>query len=296
MTLDYGAEHPVSCIRLRSGQVKLLNLQAELSKVRQHSYALTQHRPQQHVVCLHHFDQTIKFDRNLDGRTRRETTGKGDIAFVPAGVPTMLRPATDDPHRVLSFSLLLFEPNYLAELASSNGIGRPLDFTPTFAKPDHFLHEITAALTSAPQINDPAANLFTESLLNAACARILRSYAGVRHSLSGPPRLTDDQLRTAIDYIHDNIGESLDLVSISQAAGLSEFHFSRLFKDATGTTPFRFVTRARMERAKQLLAKTRLPICEIAQRVGYHKASHFSARFRAVLGCSPNACRNLSRH
>jgi AraC family transcriptional regulator len=72
---------------------------------------------------------------------------------------------------------------------------------------------------------------------------------------------------------------------------LSEFHFARLFKTATGDSPFRFVTRIRMERAKELLRKTRLPIFEIADRVGYQKPSHFSARFRAVLGFSPDAYR-----
>ena len=157
--------------------------------------------------------------------------------------------------------------------------------------PDPLLHEITAALTSAPRIEDPAANLFTETLLNAACARILRNYAEVRYPLSGPPRLTDDQLRAAIDYIHDHIRESLELGSISRAAGLSEFHFARLFKAATGNSPFQFVTRTRMERAKQLLRKTRLPIFEIAERVGYQKPSHFSARFCAVLGCGPDVYR-----
>jgi hypothetical protein len=159
----------------------------------------------------------MKFDRNLDGRTRRETTTKGDIAFLPADVPTMLRPAMDDPHRVLSFSYLVFEPSYLAELTLSNGIGRPLDFIPTFATPDTFLHEITAALLSASQIKDPAANLFTETLLQAACARILRNYAEVRYPLSGPPRLTDDQLRATIDFIDDHIQESLELRSILEA-------------------------------------------------------------------------------
>jgi AraC-like DNA-binding protein len=51
------------------------------------------------------------------------------------------------------------------------------------------------------------------------------------------------------------------------------------------------VTRTRMERAKQLLRKTRLPIFEIAERVGYLKPSHFSARFHAVSGCGPDAYR-----
>jgi len=233
----------------------------------------------------------MKFDRNLDGRTRRETTANGDIAFLPADAPTMLRPATNDPHRFLSYSYLVLEPSYLAELALTNGIGRPLDFIPRFARPDPLLHEITAALRSAPRIKDPAANLFIETLVNAACAQILRNYAEVRYPLSGSPRLTDDQLRAAIDYIHDHIGESLELRSISRAAGLSEFHFARLFKAATGDSPFQFVTRTRMERAKQLLRKTRLPIFEIAERVGYQKPSHFSARFRVISGCGPDAYR-----
>jgi AraC family transcriptional regulator len=46
-----------------------------------------------------------------------------------------------------------------------------------------------------------------------------------------------------------------------------------------------------MERAKELLSKTRLPILEIAERVGYRKSSHFSTRFRTIMGCGPSAYR-----
>ena len=59
----------------------------------------------------------------------------------------------------------------------------------------------------------------------------------------------------------------------------------------TEATPFPIVIRTRIERAKELLRKTRLPIFEIAERVGYRKPSHFSARFRAVSGCGPDAYR-----
>ena len=148
---DYGSEAPplefvpppslLSCVRFGGGQVKLFNFRAKLSDLWRYGDAMPQHRPKQHVVCLHHFDRPIKFERSLDGCTRRETTTKGDIAFLPAGAPTMLRPAMKDPHRFLFYSYLVFEPSYLAELALSNGIGRPLDFVPTFATPDPFLHE-----------------------------------------------------------------------------------------------------------------------------------------------------------
>jgi AraC family transcriptional regulator len=233
----------------------------------------------------------MKLERHLDGRNRRESSAKGDVAFLPADAPTMLRLEKDDPSQVLSYSYLVFETNYLAELALSNGIGSPLDFVPAFATPDPILHEITAALTAAPRIVDPAAELFVESLFNAAAARIFHNYAEVRYPLSGPRRLTDCQLRAAIDYIQDHIRDSLHLGSISRAAGLSEFHFARLFRVATGVTPFQFVMQVRMSRAKELLRKTRLPISVIAERVGYHKPSHFSERFRAVSGCGPNAYR-----
>jgi AraC family transcriptional regulator len=271
--------------------VKLLNFRARLLDVRLAANAIPLHRSKQHLVCLHHFDRPIKLERTLDGRNRRENSAKGDIAFVPADAPAMLRFGSDDPERVISYSYLIFEPSYLADLALSNGIGGPLDFIPTFATPDPFLHGIASALASAPRVKDPAGNLFVESLLNAACARILHTYAKVRYRLSGPPRLTDDQLRRAIDYIHDHIREALDLGSISRAAGLSVFHFARLFKAATGDSPFQFVTRTRMERAKELLRKTRLPISDVAERVGYQQPSHFSGRFRSLLGCSPDAYR-----
>jgi AraC family transcriptional regulator len=301
MTFDYGSETPprewvpppslLSCVRLRGGQVKLFNFGAKLFNLWKYAEAIPLHRPKQHVICLHHFDRPMKFDRNLDGRTKRETTTKGDIAFLPADSPTRLRPVTRDPREVLKYSYLVVEPSYLADLALSNGIGRPVDFIPRYAAPDPFLHEIVVALTSASQIKDPATNLFTETLFNAACARILHNYAAARYTLSGPQRLTDDQLRTAIDYIHDHIADPLELGAISRVAGLSQFHFARLFKAATGLTPFQFVTRTRMKRAQELLRQTRLPVFEIADRVGYQKPSHFSARFRFVWGYSPDAFR-----
>ena len=122
MTFDYASETPpaefvlapslLSCIKLRSGQVKLFNFRVKLSNLWRIAEAFPQHRPKQHVVCLHHFDQPMVFDRNLDGRTRRETTAKGDIAFLPADAPTMLLPAKNDPHEILSYSYLVFEPGF----------------------------------------------------------------------------------------------------------------------------------------------------------------------------------------
>jgi len=98
MTFDYGSETPprdlvpppslLNCVWLRGGQVKLFNFRAKLSNLWKYAEAIPLHRPKQHVICLHHFDRPMKFDRDLDGRTKREATVKGDIAFLPADSPT----------------------------------------------------------------------------------------------------------------------------------------------------------------------------------------------------------------
>ena len=94
-----------------------------------------------------------------------------------------------------------------------------------------------------------------------------------------------------IDYIHDHIGESLELGSISRAAGLSEFHFARLFKAATGDTPFQFVTRTRMERAKQQLRDPKRSIIEAGLESGFQNPNHFARMFRKLEGTTPSKFR-----
>jgi len=78
-------------------------------------------------------------------------------------------------------------------------------------------------------------------------------------------------------------------VLLAQAAGeacLSEYHFHRLFRLAFGETPHGFLTRHRMERAKELLASERT-VTEVCFDVGYESLGSFSSKFRARFGHSP---------
>ena len=71
------------------------------------------------------------------------------------------------------------------------------------------------------------------------------------------------------------------------AAGLSRFHFGRIFKRQVGLSPARFVEHARIEQAKRLIADGRMPLAGVAQAVGFADQSHFTRRFRAQEGCTP---------
>jgi AraC-like DNA-binding protein len=94
-------------------------------------------------------------------------------------------------------------------------------------------------------------------------------------------------LQQALEFIDAHLGERLTLVKIADAARLSPYHFAHIFKRFTGIAPHQYVMQRRLERAKQLLADTDLPIAEIAAELGYASQSHFSEAFHHTTSVTP---------
>ena len=99
-------------------------------------------------------------------------------------------------------------------------------------------------------------------------------------------------LRRARDLIDRAYAEPLDLEAMAGEAGYSRFHFARAFTAAYGETPRAYLTRRRIERAKNLLRSANLSITEICFLVGFASLGSFSARFRALVGRSPSEYRD----
>ncbi len=83
----------------------------------------------------------------------------------------------------------------------------------------------------------------------------------------------------------------LDLAALADRAGYSKFHFARAFMAAYGETPMAYLTRRRVERAKDLLRSANLTVTEICMLVGFSSLGSFSTRFTALVGCNPTAYR-----
>jgi AraC family transcriptional regulator len=91
--------------------------------------------------------------------------------------------------------------------------------------------------------------------------------------------------------MYTQLDQDLSLKDVAAASYLSPFHFARLFKKITGSTPHNYLAGIRSARAQQLLAESDLSITEIAARVGYLSASHFTKAFRQAIGTTPRAFR-----
>jgi AraC family transcriptional regulator len=99
------------------------------------------------------------------------------------------------------------------------------------------------------------------------------------------------KIQRALAFIESHLGDDLTLPCIAEALCISPHHFAHVFRQAVGVAPHQYVIRRRVERAKELLDTTDLPIVEIALFVGCANQSHFSALFQRITGATPHAYR-----
>jgi AraC-like DNA-binding protein len=95
-------------------------------------------------------------------------------------------------------------------------------------------------------------------------------------------------LRRARDHADRHYVEPLDLDALAAIAGLSKFHFQRLFKATYAITPAAYVSQRRVERAQDLLRATNLTVTEVCHAVGFSSLGSFSSRFRELVGETPS--------
>jgi AraC family transcriptional regulator len=151
-------------------------------------------------------------------------------------------------------------------------------------------HDLAAELKEEEAGRDVVITAQAEQML----VHLLRHHVNVRRSDElelSRVGLVDRRIRRAVEMMHAHMDRELPLEELASAAYLSPFHFARLFKKLTGTSPHAYLATLRVQRAQQLLAETDLSISELSARVGYSSPSHFSKAFRQSTGLTPRAFR-----
>jgi AraC family transcriptional regulator len=132
--------------------------------------------------------------------------------------------------------------------------------------------------------------VLVESLSTALCIRLARHFVG-HPPLPTSKGLSPKRLQRVRDYVEAHLDEDVSLTVLADIAGLSPYHFSRSFKQATGAGPRRYVIQRRVERAKYLLRQTDQSLALIAQEVGFADQSHLTKMFHREMGVTPGRLR-----
>ena len=130
--------------------------------------------------------------------------------------------------------------------------------------------------------------MFVQGIAQSLAVHLVRTYtdpnAKGREQRGGLPAF---KLRKVTALLEAHLDDEFNLSRIASEAGVSKFHFCRLFKRTTGFAPSRYFIRMRMEKARRLLRETTKSVIEVGLEVGYASPSHFAHIFRREVGVVP---------
>jgi AraC-like DNA-binding protein len=118
---------------------------------------------------------------------------------------------------------------------------------------------------------------------------------GVMHPIATPKEQLQrfQRVAPAIRYLEQNFREHLQLAQIADQCGLSSTHLHRLFQRLLRMSPNEYLLALRMQEARRLLTSTELPLSAVAADTGFFDQSHFTKRFRRMMGMTPTKFRKI---
>lgn len=140
----------------------------------------------------------------------------------------------------------------------------------------------------------PAESLYGESFGTSLAVHILSQFSTIKPKIPDLKGLSKSDQERVLEFIEAYLETDIQLEDLAKIAGISTFHFCRLFKQTMHITPHQYVIRRRIERAKKLLKQSNLRIVDIALACGFANQSHFSRHFRRIVGISPKTFQRTS--
>jgi AraC family transcriptional regulator len=251
------------------------------------SFELVDVMYKQHAIAINIGHPYIcEFEK--DGRFQRFQRARGAISFFPSHQPFSNRLKAESG----VFANVLFlalNPDFVSRVAGELELDVDrIDLTEQRGIIDPTFRHIAMALRAGVQSGAALDRMYGEALSTALAVHLLREYDA---AVPGPKRrygeLPREKLVRAVAYIQDQLDTDLTVSGIAQAVGMSPYHFTRLFKESTGRTPYQYVVDARVKKAKELLTTGKFTISEVAYHVGFADQSHLTRHFKRVFGLPP---------
>ena len=239
-------------------------------------------------LIVMHLSGPVRVARALDGRRESCLVAPGGAFIMPGDTEFSLR--LEAPLDTVHFYLHRAIVDEIAQEFA--GTTRGVTIIPRLGEVDPLLEQIAIALRE--QLREPSETsaLYVDHLARTAAARLLKGHSTAALKPAPPgDRGLRARLRRAIDYIEANLQNDVTLAELAAVAALSPVYFARQFKLAVGLAPHQYLLKARVSRAKRLLALCELPIAAVALDCGFCHQEHLTRVFRRHCGVTPGAYR-----
>jgi AraC family transcriptional regulator len=157
---------------------------------------------------------------------------------------------------------------------------------------DPVVHHLGTTLLSSLELPQHAPKIFVDHILQALNCHFVCSYGGL--AISAPRfrgGLSPWQTRRATELLEAHLDGNIALQLVAEACELSVSHFARAFKTTFRRPPYKWLTERRVDRARDLMTNSRLPLADIAARCGFADQSALNRSFQRIHGVTPGIWR-----
>jgi AraC family transcriptional regulator len=241
-----------------------------------------------HVIAIN-IGHSITWEFKKEGRFQRGFMPRGASSFFPSHQPFSGRLKVDRGV-FANFLFLSLNPVFVSSVAEGLEFDADrIELTEQRGITDPTFRHIALALRAGVQTGVALDRMYGEALSTALAVHLLREYGAAvlmpKTQYGGLPR---QKLVRAVEYIQDQLNADLTVSGIAHAVGMSRNHFTRLFKESTGQTPYQYVVDARVKKAKELLTTGKFTISQAAYHVGFVDQSPLTRHFKRVFGLPPS--------
>jgi AraC family transcriptional regulator len=233
-------------------------------------------------------------ERELKGDWAANDINVGDFFLTNSATPYEMhwQAKGSDPFEVMHLYLGLSVFEEAAQEIFSVA-GRRLKVKDISGQNDRLLSLILQQVRMELTATHSQSAMYVEGLAKTLAVHIVRNYTEpAEGKIERKSALPAMKLRRVVDLMEAHLDEEFSLSRLAEEAAMSEYHFTRLFKQATSLSPSQYFIRLKMAKARSLLRETDLSIIQIGMDVGYSSPSHFSQVFRRVVGVSPRDYRD----
>ena len=242
------------------------------------------------TFCLHmQTSGPTEMEWCCDGKQERQETDRGSLIFLTPGTKDRLRWNRSSRRVVVSL-----DESFLLRAGEELGRKQASEFLNRWAFEDKQLHLLLSEMEREMEANWPMGALYGDLLAMSLSIALLKKYgrnasgpaglAGPEPAKGGMPRA---RLKRILEHIAENSHLDLRLDDLAQVAGMSRFHFARLFRSDMGISPHQYLIGQRLQKAKALLRLDAGTVGEVAIETGFANGTSFARAFRRRVGVSP---------